>query len=86
MKALIAVACIALAGCAAPEPMNPAQAAILMQMMGNQQAANAAMMQNMQANPVFQRQQQPVYQAPQRSRPISCTTRHVGGTSYTDCY
>jgi hypothetical protein len=84
MKALIAVACIALAGCAT-EPMSPQEAAIVMQMLGNQQAASNAAWQNMQSNPVFQRQQ-PLYQAPQRSGPVRCTTRHIGGTSYTDCY
>jgi hypothetical protein len=85
MKALIAAACITLAGCASGPPMTPQEAAIVMQMMNNQQAANNAAWQNMQSNPVFQRQQ-PLYQAPQRSGPVRCTTRHIGGTSYTDCY
>jgi len=85
MKALIYSACIVLAGCATgpQEPIDPARAAIIMQMMGNQQAANNAAWQQMQSNPVFQRQQ-PLYQAPQG--PVRCVTRHIGGTSYTDCY
>jgi len=80
MKALMFVASIILAGCASGPPMSPQEAAVVMQMIGNQQAANNAMVQNMQANPVFQRQQ------PLTTSPVRCVTRHIGGTSYTDCY
>ncbi len=84
MKAALILS-VFLVGCATgpQEPVDPARAAIIMQMLGNQQAANAAAWQNMQSNPVFQRQQ-PLYQAPQG--PVRCVTRHIAGTSYTDCY
>jgi hypothetical protein len=72
-----------LAGCNTA-PLTPQEAAVIMQMNQNMQANNNAMMQNMQNNPVYQRQAQPVYTAP--ARPLRCTTRHIGGTSYTDCY
>jgi hypothetical protein len=80
MKLTLALSAVVLAGCASGPPMSPQEAAIVMQMIGNQQAANNAMMQNMRANPVFQRQQ------PLSTSPVRCVTRHIGGTSYTDCY
>jgi len=83
MKAVLAL-CVVLAGCATgpQEPIDPARAAIIMQMLGNQQAAHADAWQQMQSNPAFQRQQ-PLNTAP---GPVRCVTRHIGGTSYTDCY
>ncbi len=85
MKALVYTACIILAGCATgpQEPIDPARAAILMQMIGNQNAANAAAWQNMQSNPVFQRQQ-PVYQAPV-SPAVNCMTTGGPYSLYTTC-
>ena len=73
-------------GCSGFGDITPEQAAVIMRMNQNQIANNNAMMQNMQANPVFQRQ--PVYVAPtvRPNNNIRCVTRSIGGTSYTDCY
>lgn len=74
---------VLLAGCATGEPIDPARAAIIMQMLGNQSAANNAAWQNMQSNPVFQRQQ-PVYQAPV-SPTVNCMTTGGPYSLYTTC-
>lgn len=86
MKLYTLAACIALTGCASGPPMSPQEAAIIMQMLGNQQAANAQAWQNMQSNPVFQRQQvAPVYVAPQPRPVINCTTTGNAYALYTNC-
>lgn len=84
MKVAIAAALLLLAGCDTT-PLTPEQASVLIQMNQTQQANNAALFTNMQNNPLFQRQQ-PLYTQPARTRPLNCVTRHVGSTSYTDCY
>lgn len=95
MKTTIALAAVLLTGCAGMEPMTPEQAAVFIQMQQAQQANNMMLMQNMQSNPVFQRQQvpapayvvpRPAYQEPTRMAPTNCTTNMLGGSAFTTCY
>ena len=95
MKAIFALVSVALVGCAGMEPMTPEQAAVIMQMQQGQQANNLMLMQSMQANPLFQRQQvappvyiapRPIYQEPVRRAPTNCTTNMLGGSAFTTCY
>lgn len=86
MKALATIcAAIALAGCGTMEPLTPQEAMVIMQMQQGQAANNAAMWQNMQTNPVFQRMPtpQPVYTPPPRQ--IQCTTTGGMYSLYTTC-
>ena len=88
MNKLFFVVSLALVGCASgpSEPMTPEQALVIQQMVANQQANNNATMQNMQANPLFQRQPtvQPIYTAP--PRPVQCQTVRVYNTYQTRCF
>jgi hypothetical protein len=86
MKLVAPLLAAALTGCAGFGDISPEQAAVLMNMQHTQQANNAAMWQNMQSNPVYQRQQ-PLYTAPApQPRPVTrCVTTNSGYSLYTTC-
>lgn len=85
MKALLLLAAIALVGCEnmPQRAYNPNYQPYLLPT-GAELAAQQQM--NPMAQQIQQRQMQLQQQQQQQRRPLSCTTRYVGNTAYTDCY
>lgn len=82
MKFAIALAAIAMTGCASMEPLTPEQAAALMYMQRGYQAPQTVY-QPVYVQPV--QPQAPIWNTPAPRPRINCTTTNGGYSLYTTC-